>query len=104
MWLRYALVSLVLFLALAVNLPDGMLIHLGLAPNILLATLSAMVIAGLVAHRHLLLVLLAVLCVVGANLPTGMAQHLGIDRDVLLATLVGLILMPIIAGNSRFGN
>lgn len=104
MWLRYLLVSLVLFLVITVNLPDGMLAHLGLAPNVLLATLVAIAIAGLVAHRNLLLVTLAVLCVAGANLPTGIAQSLGIDRDILIATLIGLILMPLIAGDGRFGS
>ncbi|MBI3561717.1 MAG: hypothetical protein HY080_08385 [Gammaproteobacteria bacterium] len=101
MWLRYALVSLVLLLSIAINLPEGMLVRLGVEPNILVVTLAAIIIAGLIAHRHLLLIVLVVGCVAGANLPVALAHQWGINRDVLLATLIGLLVMPLFAGKGQ---
>lgn len=101
MWLRYILVGLILFLILAVNLPEGLLFRLGMAPNILLATLCTVAVTGLIAHRHLLLVALVLLCAAGANLPNSLASQWGINRDILLATLIGLVIMPFVVGNDR---
>lgn len=101
MWLRYILVGLILFLILAVNLPEGLIFRLGMAPNVLLATLCSIVVTGLIAHRHLLLIALVLVCAAGANLPASVASQWGINRDILLATLVGLVIMPFVAGNDR---
>lgn len=95
---KFILFFLIIFLSLAINLPDSMITRLGLDANYLLAALVSMVIAGLLVHRRMLLVILVLLCTLGANLPEGVIDHLGLDRDILFATLVALVVVPFIAG------
>ena len=95
---KFVLFFLIIFLALAVNLPDGMLARIGLDANYLLAGLVAVALAGLLVHRRMLMVLLVVLCTIGANLPEDITEYLGLDRDILFATLIALVLIPFIAG------
>jgi len=75
-----------------------MIARLGLDANYLLAALVAIAITGLIAHRHLLLVVLVLGCVVGANLPEDVIEYIGLDRDILFATLIALVVVPFIAG------
>jgi hypothetical protein len=93
---KHGLIFLVVVLVLAVNTPEGFLVRLGFDPNILMITLIALVITGLVAQRNLALVVLVVLLIVGANLPPETAESLGVNPDYLLATLIGLVLAPIV--------
>jgi len=95
---KFALVFLITFLTLAVNMPDSMITRLGLDANYLLATLVSIAIAGLLVHRRMFLVILVLLCVLGANLPENIIDHFGLDRDILFATLIALIVAPFVAG------
>jgi len=95
--MKFALVFFVLFMSIGVNLPDGIIARVGADPNILIVALSALVIAGLVAHRHLALIVLIIIMCIGANLPADYASHVGINRDALTASLVAFLLTPYIS-------
>jgi len=95
---RFFLFALVIFMSIAINLPDSMIARLGLDANYLLAALVAMVIAALSVHRSMLLILLILACAIGANISADVAEYIGVDRDILLATLISLVVVPFIAG------
>lgn len=99
---KFILFSLIIFMSIAVNLPDSMIARLGFDANYLLAALVAMTIAALSIHRRMLLVLLLVACSIGANLPQETATYLGLDRDVLFATLIALVVVPFLTGKIGF--
>ena len=92
--LNFGLVFFALSLSIGVNLSDGFLARLGFDPNFLLASLVAMVLTGLVAHRSLAVIALIVLVTIGANLPLATAAEIGYDPDFLLATLVAIVVLP----------
>ena len=96
--IRFGLIFLTLTLTIGVNLPEGFLARLGFDANILMASLLAFAITGLVYHRHIALVVLVVLMVVGANLPAEKIAAVGYESDYLLAALVAIVLMPLIRG------
>jgi len=95
--IKFWVVFLVVLMVLAVNLPGGMLSGFGVNPNILIATLVAFVIAGMVEHQKLGMIALVVVVALAANVPASMAESIGYDRDILIAVLVGLVLLPFIA-------
>ena len=95
---KFILFFLIIFLSIAINLPDSMIARLGLDANYLLAALASIVITGLILYRRMLLVLLVLSCTIGANLPERVIDSIGLDRDILFATLIALILAPFIAG------
>ena len=99
---RFILFTLIIFMSIAINMPDSMIARLGLDANYLFAALAAIVIAGLSVHRSMLLVILILTCTVGANLPHEWAGRIGLDRDILFATLIALIIVPFIAGKIEF--
>lgn len=94
---RALLVFLILFLSTAINLPHGILDHLGLQKSYLMVTLTTIVVTGLIVHRTLFLIILVVGLSLCANMPESFLLEHGIHRDYLLATLVALVLMPYIA-------
>lgn len=94
---KFALVFLILAMVLAINMPGGMLSQFGLSPNILVAALAALVIAGLIANENLGLVVLVIAAAIAANVPVEVAASIGYNRDIMVALLVALILLPIIA-------
>lgn len=94
---RTFLVFLILFLSTTINLPHGILDHLGLQKSYLMATLSAIVITGLIVHRTLLLIVLVVGLALCANMPESFLLEHGVHRDYLLATLMALVLIPYVA-------
>jgi len=96
--LKFLLFFMIIFLSIAINLPDGMISRLGFDANYLFAALAAIAITGLIVHRRMLLVLLVLLSTIGANLPVGIADQFGLDRDILLATLIALVVIPFVAG------
>ena len=99
---RFILFSLIIFLSIAINMPDSMIARLGFDANYLFAALAAIVIAGLSVHRSMFLVVLILTCTIGANLPESVADHIGLDRDILFATLIALVIVPFIAGKIEF--
>jgi hypothetical protein len=94
--LKWALVFLVVALAIGVNMPDNMLVRYGLESSALTVALAAVALTGMIAYRRLGLVFFMVLLVVGANLPERAVFGYEIDREVLLATLIALIIIPFI--------
>ncbi|MGE0484172.1 MAG: hypothetical protein AB7Q81_08520 [Gammaproteobacteria bacterium] len=92
--LSFGIVFFALSLALGVNADEGFMARLGFDPDILMITLVAFVVAGLVAHRHLALVVSVVLLAAGANLPPTTAAGLGYDPDIALAALFALVTVP----------
>ena len=94
---KWALVFLVVLLAIGINMPDNFLARYGVETSALTVALAAIALTGMIAYRRLSLVFIMVLLVVGANLPadtTILGFH--IDRDVMLATLIALIVIPVI--------
>jgi hypothetical protein len=95
---KFILFFLIIFISIAVNLPDSMIARLGFDANYMLAALAAIAITGLIVHRRMLLVILVLMCTIGANLPDRIVSSLGLNRDILFATLIALIVVPFIAG------
>ncbi len=95
---KFILFFLIIFLSIAINMPDGMIARMGFDANYLFAALAAVAITGLIVHRRLFLVVLVMISTVGANLPVGITDQLGLDRDILVATLVALVVIPFVAG------
>lgn len=94
--MRVLALALVIFMAIGVNLPHGMIARLGFEPSYMLAALVAVVMAWLMAHAHALLILLVVVLSFGANLPDEYAQRWNIETDYMLAALVAVVLLPLI--------
>lgn len=95
--IKWALVFLVISLAIGVNMPDSILARYGIEASALTVALAAVALTGMIAYRRMSLVFVMVLLVVGANLPEGtaiMGYH--IDREVMLATLIALIVIPVV--------
>ena len=95
--MKLALVFFILYLTMAINLPDSYIAHLGVDPNYLMIALIAIVIAGLVTHRHIALITLVILLSFGANLPEEFLISIGMDKDILFATLVVIVFVPLSA-------
>ncbi len=95
---KFILFFLIIFLSIAVNMPDSMIARMGFDANYLLAALAAVAITGLIVHRRLLLVVLVIISTIGANLPVAVADQLGLDRDILVASLIALVVIPYVAG------
>jgi len=95
---KFILFFLIIFLSIAVNMPDSMIVRMGFDANYLFAALGAVAITGLIVHRRILLVVLVIVSTIGANLPVSIADQLGLDRDILVATLVALVVIPYVAG------
>ena len=93
---KYLLLVMVLFMTIAVNLPDNMISRLGFEPDYMLAALAAIVITGLTAFRRLAAISLVVLVSLGANMPEGFLP-LDVDRDILTACLMVIIFTPVIS-------
>jgi len=92
--MKIVFVFLLLFMSITINLPDGVIARVGVEANYLTAALLAIVIAGLVAHRKLLLIVLVVSLSIGTNLPDTFMSTIGINRDLLFGTLIALIVLP----------
>lgn len=95
--IKFWLVFLVLLMVIAINLPGGMLSGFGVSPNILVATLVAFIMAGMVEHQKLGLIALVVVVALAANVPRAMAASIGYDRDIMIAVLAGLVILPFVA-------
>lgn len=98
MKLKIFALFLIIFMSTVVNLPDSTIAKLGFEADYLLAALYAIVIAGLIADRTMLLVVLVVGCAVAANLPEQYLSDMGVSKDILIATLVALVVVPFITG------
>jgi len=95
--MKFIALFLVIFMSVVINLPDGYIARLGIDANIIMATLVALVLAGLTMHRRLALIVLVIGLSLGANLPESAAESIGVNRDYLLVGLVAFVLLPFFA-------
>ena len=91
---KYLLIAMVIFMTIAINLPDNMISRLGFEPDYMLAALVAIVIAGLSVYRKLAGIVLITLMSLGANMPEGFLP-IDIDRDILTAALAVIVASPV---------
>ena len=91
---RYLLSFIIIMLSIGINLGQHILDRLNVDRNTLLITLIAMVVAGLVAQRHLLFITLVGGLTVAINLPPEFLIQNYVSPDLLFATLVAVIIAP----------
>jgi hypothetical protein len=91
---RYALSFLVIMLSIGINVGQHLLDEIHIDRNALLIALIAIVVAGLLAHRHLLFIALIAALTVAINLPPELLAQRNISQDVLLATLLAVTISP----------
>ena len=94
--IKLSITSLTMFMSLGANLSDGIMFRLGIDPDILLITLIAFVVAGMIYHHNIALVVLVVLMTIGANVSEETALSMGYHPDYLLAGLVALVFLPFV--------
>ena len=90
------LIFLMVVITIAVNVGDNAMARLGFDQDYLLITLFAIVITGLIMHRHLFLVVLVLFLSIGANMPADFMLNFGIDRDLFVGALVAIVFAPIL--------
>jgi hypothetical protein len=96
------ILGLILFVTVGVTFTTILLQRLGFEPNYLFIALGAVLVAGLLVYRGVLLILLAIAISVSLSLPTELLQQYSIDRDVLIVVQILMILFPIsIKGASK---
>ena len=93
--MKFVLVFLVIFMTIAVNLPDDMIRGIGIDPKYLLAALATWVFAGLLSNTKMMLVVMVFLVALLANLPQESLDNMGIDRLYLLITLMLIAIAPL---------
>ncbi len=99
---RFILVFLTMLMSIGVNLDEGFLVRLGIDPNILYVALISFVVTGLIAHRHLALIVIIFIMAYAANVPIEAAANMGYDPDYILAGLVAIIFAPLAANQLDF--
>lgn len=93
--MQAALVFIILFLTLSVNLPNSFISRMGFNADILMAALVAVVLTGLVQFKNMFLTILVILCSVFANMPDEVMHGWGLDNDYFFGVLVALLITPI---------
>lgn len=93
--LKVTLVTLVLSMSVAVNIPGTYLAALGIDPAPLKIALLVMILMGLIVYRPLALILFTTMITLGANMPEELAAALGINKSALLVTLFALVSIPL---------
>ena len=92
--IKLGIISLTMFMSIGANLADGFMYRLGFDPDILLVALIAFVTAGMIAYRHIALIVLVVILAIGANVSEETALSMGYDPDYLLVGLITLVILP----------
>ena len=93
--MKSILIFIVLFLTVAINLPEGMLNQFGYDVDILVAALAAVVMTGFLKHRQLFLIILVMACAMAVNIPEETIRGFGMDPDYILGVLAALVVLPI---------
>jgi hypothetical protein len=93
--LRACAVFFILFFVLAINMPHGLVVRLGLGENYLLAALVAAILSGLTMRRRPFVIALVILCCVFVNMPIEIINNMGFNKDYFLAALLGMVLVPV---------
>ncbi len=95
-YVKFFALFLVIFLGIALNLPDGAVARLGFEANYMIAAGVALLITWLSTHHNVFVVSVIVILVAAANVPEETAHSIGYDRDIVLAALVAVIVLPTI--------
>jgi len=85
------LLTLVALAAIVANLPEELLLPLGIRPAYLVALLGFLVVLALFLYLRFFFFLLYVLLAIGANLPAQWAEALGISQLPLLVALIAMV-------------
>jgi len=93
--MKFVLVFLVIFMTVAVNLPDDMIKGIGIDPKYLMAALAAWIFAGLMSNTRMMMVVMVVGMALMANLPQASLNNMGIDRTYLLIALLLIAIAPV---------
>lgn len=85
------LLALVALVAIVANLPEELLLPLGIRPAYLVALLGFLVVLALFLYLRFFFFLLYVLLAIGANVPAQWAEALGISQLPLLIALIAMV-------------
>ena len=96
--MKSILIFVVFLLSIAVNIEDNVVARLGFEANYLMMALIAVVVAGLLTYKRVMLIVLVISLSVAANMPEDFMLNFGVDRDLLLGVLVAIVIVPSIAG------
>ena len=91
---RYIMSFLFIMLTIGINLGQHILEMLNIDRNYLLLTLLAVTIAGLLANRHLLFIVLVAGLTVAINMPAELLAQNQVSMDALFSTLIAVIFVP----------
>ncbi len=91
---RYYLSFLIVMLSIGVNVGQNLMDQFNIERNYLIIALVAITIAGLIAHRNLMFIVLVAGLTVSINVPEPMLLERGISPDILFTTLLALIMAP----------
>jgi hypothetical protein len=92
---RFIMVFFMLMLSVGINFGQHTKLSQNFNSSYLALTLLALVITGLLAHRHLFFIVLVAGLSFAINLPQEFLRQYYINSDLLLATLVAMILLPV---------
>lgn len=93
------LLFLVLLMAVAANLPEGMAEAYSIEKRYLLMALTGVVAVSILRYARFTLILITFILAIGANLPKQLAEAFGVDTSIMFFTLV---VMVVVAVANRF--
>ena len=93
---EWSLLGLVGLMALAANLPEGVLSRIGIEQGVLMAMLGLMVVFALFLYVRFFFFLIYFLLAVGANLPEQWAQSLGVSQTPMLIALIAMVALSVL--------
>jgi hypothetical protein len=94
-FLQGLVIFFLFMITLAINVDDNVLARMGFSNDYLMVTLVSMVVAALLAYRHLALIVLVLFLSLTANAPADFLLNFGMNRDLILGTLVAIVIAPI---------
>jgi hypothetical protein len=93
---RYIVIFFILMLSVGINFGQHTKLSQNFNSSYLALTLLALVVTGLLAHRHLFFIVLVSALSFAINLPHEFLRQYYVNPDLLLATLVAVILAPVL--------
>ena len=92
--MKFLFVALMLFMTIAINLPDGMIARLGVEPDYMMAAIVANIMAGFMVYRQLAAITFVCLLSLAANMPEGFLPFIEYERDYMTTALGLLVFSP----------
>lgn len=93
---RIFMIFIITLLSIGINFGQHTKLSQNFNNSYLALTLLALVITGLLAHRHLFFIVLVAGLSFAINLPQEFLRQYYVNSDLLLATLVAVILSPVL--------